>query len=188
MASNDWNSCKFVLPENGVEILTKIDDEKGCRNETTLKRQGRLWFFPDMSMYVYYDPTHWQPIIPTPSSLERSEPMASSESVAAELRKLVEKWRNQAMRTNEAKYQDGDFLECSKELEPLIARLEAPVEIPARSSIAQQSGKLSDSPVKRDSFVSTTSTSLPTPTGTCSNCGYQVYSGMVHQCPTAVRP
>lgn len=60
----DWNRCSFILPEDGVEVLTKIDDEKGCRNETRLKRRGRLWFFPDMSMYVYYEPTHWKPCEP----------------------------------------------------------------------------------------------------------------------------
>jgi hypothetical protein len=60
---DDWNSCKFVLPPERLEVLTKIDgDGHGPRNETTLKRQGRLWFFPDMSMYVYYEPTHWKPV------------------------------------------------------------------------------------------------------------------------------
>lgn len=29
----------------------------GMCNEQTLKRRGRLWFFPDDSMYVYYTPT-----------------------------------------------------------------------------------------------------------------------------------
>jgi hypothetical protein len=27
-----------------------------------LKRQGRLWFLPDGSMYVYYHVTHWAPV------------------------------------------------------------------------------------------------------------------------------
>lgn len=45
----------------GVEVETKIDNEQGCRNETTLIRKHRLWWFPDMSMYVYYTPTHWRP-------------------------------------------------------------------------------------------------------------------------------
>ena len=58
---NDWISCSTFLPENGKEVLTKIDDEHGRRNENVvLKRQGRLWFIPDMSMYVYYGPTHWK--------------------------------------------------------------------------------------------------------------------------------
>lgn len=49
-----------TAPE-GVEVATKIDDAHGARNETTLVRKGALWFFPDMSMYVYYRPTHWRP-------------------------------------------------------------------------------------------------------------------------------
>ena len=34
----------------------------GVRNEAPLKLhdRGRLWFFPDGSMYVYYTPTHWR--------------------------------------------------------------------------------------------------------------------------------
>ena len=59
---SEWITCKSYLPPNGIEVMTKIDDEKGCRNETTLKRQNSLWFFPDMSMYVYYEPTHWKQI------------------------------------------------------------------------------------------------------------------------------
>ena len=52
-----------TAPEHET-VMTKIDDEKGCRNEQTLRRQGRLWFYPDMSMYVYYTPTHWKPTDP----------------------------------------------------------------------------------------------------------------------------
>lgn len=59
---NLWIRCTYQLPRDGVEVMTKIDDEKGCRNETSLKRQRNLWFFPDMSMYVYYTPTHWKPL------------------------------------------------------------------------------------------------------------------------------
>ncbi len=46
-------------PEGEV-VETKIDDKDGVRNQTKLKRQGNLWFYPDMSMYVYYTPTHWR--------------------------------------------------------------------------------------------------------------------------------
>jgi hypothetical protein len=49
-------------PPNKVEVETKIDDEKGVRNETTLRRRENLFFFPDDSMYVYYCPTHWRPL------------------------------------------------------------------------------------------------------------------------------
>lgn len=27
-----------------------------------LQRIGRLWFFPDGSMYVYYTPQYWRPV------------------------------------------------------------------------------------------------------------------------------
>ena len=50
------------LPPEGQEVITKIDDENGVRNETNLVRKGSLWFFPDMSMYVFYQPTHWREI------------------------------------------------------------------------------------------------------------------------------
>lgn len=60
--SNDfeWLSASLIPPEQGLVVMTKIDDEKGARNEQLLKRRGRLWFFPDDSMYVYYTPTHWK--------------------------------------------------------------------------------------------------------------------------------
>jgi len=48
-----------TAPENEV-VMTLISDEQGIRNEQTLKRRGRLWWFPDGSMYVYYTPTHWR--------------------------------------------------------------------------------------------------------------------------------
>lgn len=48
------------LPPDNEVVMTKIDDASGCRNEQLLKRQGRLWFTPDGSMYVYYTPTHWR--------------------------------------------------------------------------------------------------------------------------------
>ncbi len=59
---NDWIKCASALPPEGKEVMTKIDDIKGCRNETSLKLQNNLWWFPDMSMYVYYTPTHWRPL------------------------------------------------------------------------------------------------------------------------------
>ncbi len=47
-----------TAPEN-VVVRTKIHDQDGERNDQPLKRIGRLWFYPDSSMYVYYTPTHW---------------------------------------------------------------------------------------------------------------------------------
>jgi hypothetical protein len=59
---SDWISVALQLPEIGQLVDTKIDDGNGVRNEQPLKRvnSGRLWFFPDGSMYVYYTPTHWR--------------------------------------------------------------------------------------------------------------------------------
>ena len=57
---NEWQKIE-TAPEGEV-VETCIDaGTPRQRNESTLVRKGRLWFFPDMSMYVYYDPTHWRP-------------------------------------------------------------------------------------------------------------------------------
>lgn len=58
--SMTWTPLTDELPPEGVIVWTKIDDIKGPRNEQRLMRQGRLWYFPDGSMYVYYTPTHWR--------------------------------------------------------------------------------------------------------------------------------
>lgn len=55
-----WTPTNKTLPPNGLIVETKIDDGKGVRNRTTLKRNNNLWFLPDGSMYVYYTPTHWR--------------------------------------------------------------------------------------------------------------------------------
>lgn len=59
---NTWIKTTDSLPENQEVVETKVDDEKGVRNEAQLKRRNQLWFFPDGSMYVYYTPTHWRQI------------------------------------------------------------------------------------------------------------------------------
>ncbi len=56
----EWYKTEVQVPPENMVVNTKIDDHKGLRNEQLLKRQGRLWFFPDGSMYVYYTPTHWK--------------------------------------------------------------------------------------------------------------------------------
>lgn len=57
-----WNKVSEELPSENLVVMTKIDDEHGCRNETELFRSGNLWFLPDGSMYVYYIPTHWKKV------------------------------------------------------------------------------------------------------------------------------
>ena len=59
--NTEWIACSKYLPANGSVVTTKIDDGEGERNIARLKRQGRLWFLADGSMYVYYTPTHWKP-------------------------------------------------------------------------------------------------------------------------------
>ena len=56
-----WNLTAERLPDENVVVYTKIHDSAyGVRKEQPLKRRGRLWFFPNDSMYVYYVPTHWR--------------------------------------------------------------------------------------------------------------------------------
>lgn len=57
---NPWIATADELPDQGILVETKIDDVNGVRNEQSLRREGRLWFVPDGSMYVYYTPTHWR--------------------------------------------------------------------------------------------------------------------------------
>lgn len=52
-----WYNVNQVLPPEGVEVLTKIDDSHGTRNIQALTRRGNLYFAGNM--YVYYTPTHW---------------------------------------------------------------------------------------------------------------------------------
>ena len=56
----EWLPITAELPQDKIKVETKIDDPDGERNVVNLVRQGGLWFFPDMSMYVYYQPTHWR--------------------------------------------------------------------------------------------------------------------------------
>lgn len=59
-----WIKITDQLPPEGVVVMTKIHDEAGERNMQPLvlvnnKLAGKLFFFPDRSMYIYYTPTHW---------------------------------------------------------------------------------------------------------------------------------
>lgn len=54
--SQQWKRVENELPPEGAAVDT-ISPE-GV--EAPLVRQGSLWFFPDMSMYVYYTPEFWR--------------------------------------------------------------------------------------------------------------------------------
>ena len=55
-----WIPTSEELPPENQIVDTKVDDEKGVRNEQQLLHSHNLWFLPDKSMYVYYTPTHWK--------------------------------------------------------------------------------------------------------------------------------
>jgi len=59
MNMGKWIEISKELPNNGDIVKTKIFDNNGERNIQELIRKGNLWWLPDMSMYVYYTPTHW---------------------------------------------------------------------------------------------------------------------------------
>jgi hypothetical protein len=56
----NWISVEERKPPIGKVVDTKVDRGSGVTNDQPLKFQGSLWFFPDGSMYVYYEPTHWK--------------------------------------------------------------------------------------------------------------------------------
>lgn len=58
--TEDWRNTKMEKPPLGLIVDTKIEDHKGVRNEQQLKLVNNLWFVPDGSIYVYYEPTHWK--------------------------------------------------------------------------------------------------------------------------------
>lgn len=55
----EWVPISEELPPQDKEVMMKIHDEDGSRNEAPIKRHGSMFFLPDFSMYVYYKPTHW---------------------------------------------------------------------------------------------------------------------------------
>lgn len=58
MKEEDWISLKHQLPPNGVIVNTM----NSAGQITELKHQDRLWFIPDGSVHVYYEPQFWKPI------------------------------------------------------------------------------------------------------------------------------
>lgn len=52
----DWIRTGEKLPPEGEAVQTMSSAGKVQR----LVLDGKLWFFPDMSMYVYYTPKYWR--------------------------------------------------------------------------------------------------------------------------------
>jgi hypothetical protein len=56
--SSDWTPTTQLLPPEG-HVVEAMD----CGGHIhRLQLHRRLWFIEDMSMYVYFTPTHWRPI------------------------------------------------------------------------------------------------------------------------------
>jgi hypothetical protein len=55
----DWIRTIVELPTEDTVVWTKIDNNNDPHNIVKLKRHRNIWFVPDGSMYVYYQPTHW---------------------------------------------------------------------------------------------------------------------------------
>lgn len=53
---SEWVPVQRMLPKEGEAVLTLSEG----RSEQILIRKGKLWYHEDMSMYVYYTPTHWK--------------------------------------------------------------------------------------------------------------------------------
>ena len=60
LTTDNWETITETRPAQGVAVLTKIDGAGGPRNKQALVRKENLWFFPDMSTYVCYTPTHFK--------------------------------------------------------------------------------------------------------------------------------
>ncbi len=54
----DWQP--IAEAPSGIVLETVIADAQGLRNDQQLIKRDGLWWFPDFSMYVYYEPTHWR--------------------------------------------------------------------------------------------------------------------------------
>lgn len=55
-----YKEVKKTEPPQNRPLKTKIVDADGKEhNKAILVKSKNLWWLPDMSMYVYYNPTHW---------------------------------------------------------------------------------------------------------------------------------
>ncbi len=61
MTTPDWTPAASTQPPEGVVV--QCMDSGGHVQD--LVRKGRLYFYPDMSMYVYYVPRFWKAKPPT---------------------------------------------------------------------------------------------------------------------------
>lgn len=56
MSDRNWTPTSSLLPDEGKVVETM----SAGGQVQNLKRLGKLWFFPDGSMYVYYEVAFWR--------------------------------------------------------------------------------------------------------------------------------
>lgn len=68
----EWTPCVDKMPPEHVMVLTKIDDERGVRNEQKLCWHSHLWWTDcgPAAIYVYYTPTHWRFVVTTGEAMQ----------------------------------------------------------------------------------------------------------------------
>ena len=64
----NWNATNSLLPPEG-EVVWTLDSGGYARK---LIYKNNLWWFDDMSMYVYFIPVFWKPVEDGPSSVSAS--------------------------------------------------------------------------------------------------------------------
>lgn len=69
MTNSNWVSVDMRLPPEGEVVDTLSPGSL----QQQLVRKGRLWFHPDFSMYVYYQPTHWRKVETLTEKAERQK-------------------------------------------------------------------------------------------------------------------
>lgn len=58
MSNQNWIPISLA-PEDEL-VATRCYEGGKSWNEQCLRRKGKLWFFPDSSAYVYYEPTEYR--------------------------------------------------------------------------------------------------------------------------------
>ncbi|MFZ1005321.1 MAG: hypothetical protein WAN65_00685 [Candidatus Sulfotelmatobacter sp.] len=121
-----------VESPEGVVVMTKIDDAKGVRNECMLRRRGRLWYFPDDSMYVYYTPTHFA-ILDDESAViesERSKASRMREAAPEMYLELVKAIEHLELRTDDPIKPACNCTRCAahRRISALLLRIDGPAE------------------------------------------------------------
>ncbi|PZX29431.1 hypothetical protein C7416_104436 [Cupriavidus phytorum] len=90
MSNTGWVDMSLdTVPPEGEVVMTR--DSGG--HEQPLKRMGNLFFFPDMSMYVYYVPRAWRELTDAECDAEITKLEAKAAADAESSRRSIEAMR-----------------------------------------------------------------------------------------------